>query len=160
MRQGSLAARPRVMVVHDKADFALKLADWLAAHGYEVAIARDLEEVLELLHDHRPDGIVLDLHLRALSGMQVLRIIKSICPAIPVVTITETPLNDLALLSVKAGACAFLIRPFEPQHLSTLLDAHLQGRRVRDYQSGALSQARTATPHREGMPVGDQPRMQ
>jgi DNA-binding response OmpR family regulator len=126
MPQEILAARPRVMIVHHAADFALKLADWIAAHGYEAAIARDVEDMLELLHEARPDGVLLDLHLRALGGMQVLRLIKAIHPQVPVVTITEGPLNELALLSVKAGACGFLLKPFELQHMSNMLEIHMR----------------------------------
>ena len=128
----SFAARPRVMVVHHRTNFALKLADWLAAHGYEVAIARDVGEVLELLHEMRPAGILLDLHLRTMAGMQVLRIIKGIYPQIPIITMTEAPLNELALLSVKAGADAFLLGPFERQHMKMLLDAHLSEAEAED----------------------------
>ena len=128
MPQKCLAARPRVMVIHHQTDFALKLADWIAALGYEAAIARNVEDMLALLHEARPDGILLDLQLQAVGGMQVLRLLKAIHPEVPVVTITEGPLGDLALLSVRAGASAFLIKPFELEHLNTALVEHVRTR--------------------------------
>ncbi|MGH7230292.1 MAG: response regulator [Nitrospiraceae bacterium] len=156
MQNGRVTARLRVMVVHHEADFALKLADGLAAHGYGVMIARDMGEVLELLHDSRPNAILLDLHLRAMAGMQVLRIIKSIYPQIPVITITEAPLNELAHLSVKAGASTFLLKPFELQHMKTLIDAHLRKTETDENQPGVRRLAPAPPTVKESVPAVDQ----
>jgi DNA-binding NtrC family response regulator len=110
------------MVVQDEATAALKLADSLATEGYEVTIARDMADVLEMLHDMRPDAAVLDLHLRAMGDLSVLQIIKTIHPHIPIVMMADAHQYESALGAVKARVSAYLLKPFDLSHMKALLD--------------------------------------
>jgi DNA-binding NtrC family response regulator len=113
----SVVSRKQIMIVNHEGEFAHKLADWLAADGYEVIIAQEVRDVIDLLKEMEPDGILLDLHLPIMNGVELLRIIKAIYPHVPVVTTAETTLHDLAVLSVKAGATTFLLKPFDHHHM-------------------------------------------
>lgn len=129
MQNRSVDGRKRVMIVSHEAKFALRLADWLAAEGYEVVIAREAKDVRSLLEEVKPNAVVLDLALPVVSGMEVLRVIRASRPEVPVVTMADAALHNLALLSIKAGACGFLLKPFERQQMSRLVAAEIRGPR-------------------------------
>jgi DNA-binding NtrC family response regulator len=129
MRNRSVVSRKRIMVINHEAEFAGKVADWLAADGYEVIIAQEVRDVIDLLKEMEPDGILLDLHLPIMNGVELLRIIRAIYPHVPVVTMAEATLQDLAVLSVKAGASTFLLKPFDHHHMCQLLGAEIRGSR-------------------------------
>jgi hypothetical protein len=45
----SVVSRKQIMIVNHEGEFAHKLADWLAADGYEVIIAQEVRDVIDLL---------------------------------------------------------------------------------------------------------------
>lgn len=126
MQHSAMGGRKRVMIVNHEAKFALRLADWLAAEGYEVVIASEAKDVRGLLEEVKPHAVVLDLDHPVVSGMEMLRAIRMSRPDLPVLTIAHAALHQLAVLSIKAGACAFLLKPFERQQMSRLLAAEVQ----------------------------------
>ena len=83
----------RVLVVEDN-ELNLKLfCDLLKAHGYETVPTRDGREVLELVRAERPDLIVMDIQLPHVSGLDVIRSLKS-----------EDELKTIPVLAVTAFA--------------------------------------------------------
>src|SRR3546814_13557896 len=83
----------RVLVVEDN-ELNLKLfCDLLKAHGYETVPTRDGREVLELVRAERPDLIVMDIQLPHVSGLDVIRSLKS-----------EDELKTIPVLEVTAFA--------------------------------------------------------
>src|SRR3546814_17283430 len=83
----------RVLVVEDN-ELNLKLfCDLLKAHGYETVPTRDGREVLELVRAERPDLIVMDIQLPHVSGLAVIRPLKSedALKTIPVLAGTAFP---------------------------------------------------------------------
>lgn len=80
----------RVLVVEDN-ELNLKLfCDLLKAHGYEAVPTRDGREVLDLVRAEQPDLIVMDIQLPHISGLDVIRALKSdeALKAIPVLAVT------------------------------------------------------------------------
>jgi CheY-like chemotaxis protein len=64
----------RVLIVDDDLDSAELLQELLQAEGYEVAIAQDGPRAISLATGLRPDGVLLDIHLRAtMNGYDVCR---------------------------------------------------------------------------------------
>jgi DNA-binding NtrC family response regulator len=134
-------SRTRIMVANQDAEFALKLADSLAADGYEVAIVQEAGEILDLLRNMEPDGILLDLHLSVPDSMKLLQNIRAVHPHVPVITMADPALHDVAARSVKAGARTFLLKPFDFQHVRDLLGAELRVSDTKRTQRGAAGEA-------------------
>lgn len=83
----------RVLVVEDN-ELNLKLfCDLLKAHGYDTMQTRDGREVLDLVRQERPDLIVLDIQLPHVSGLDVIRQLKS-----------DEGMKDIPVLAVTAFA--------------------------------------------------------
>ncbi len=68
---------PRILVVEDERHIARYLEFVLKKEGYEVILAHDGEQALERLRECRPAAMLLDLVLPGLSGLDVLRTIRS-----------------------------------------------------------------------------------
>jgi DNA-binding NtrC family response regulator len=78
----------RILLIEDDENVAEVLADAFAADGHEIAITHTGEEGLTYLAQNRPDAIVLDVRLPNLNGVGVLRQIRSVDPALPVIIMT------------------------------------------------------------------------
>lgn len=83
-------ATKTVLVVEDN-ELNMKLFhDLLEAHGIRTVETRDGIHVLELAREHRPDLILMDIHLPEISGLEVTRRLKADpdLKSIPVIAVT------------------------------------------------------------------------
>jgi DNA-binding response OmpR family regulator len=104
--------RSRILVVDDEEDVRVLVARLLGAVGHEVESAADGAEALERIAQHRPDLVVLDLLLPGIDGWDVLRHLQAEADPPPVVIVTGR--GDFATLTrgVRAGASAYVVKPF------------------------------------------------
>lgn len=94
---------------------------------YRFVEAQTGHEALELALEVQPDLVILDLMLPGASGLDVLRSLRKELPGgdTPVIVMSAWGHADQAAL--EAGADAFLPKPFEPDHLTALVQAVLDG---------------------------------
>jgi DNA-binding response OmpR family regulator len=126
------AERPRrILVVEDEEEVLVLVARLLSSVGHEVDTASDGEEALRKLETHRPDLIVLDLIRPGVDGWEVLRRVRALTQAPPVVILTGR--GDYATFArgVREGAAAYVVKPFRFHELvatcqRVLLDASQQ----------------------------------
>ena len=80
-----------------------------ALPGIQIAgTALDVPEAIRSIHDIRPEAVILDLHLPAGSGLEVLRKVKGETPETIVVVLTNYAFPQYQKKCVDAGADAFL----------------------------------------------------
>jgi signal transduction histidine kinase/CheY-like chemotaxis protein len=93
---------------------------------------------LDLAHEHRPDLVLLDLHLPDLPGERVLAELQAddATRDIPVVILSADATRDRAQF-VASGAHAYLTKPIDLRRLLEVLDQFLAGERVEDSQASA-----------------------
>ncbi len=87
------------------------LEEFLTSMGYSVQVAGDGEQALQLLQREDFDGVLADLKMAKLGGMELLRRIKLSHPTLPVITITGYPSVDVAVEAMKEGAVDFITKP-------------------------------------------------
>ncbi len=78
----------RVLVVEDDAPLRKFIADRLLTFGIDVIETGDGSEVLEMIEEHKPDCILLDVMLPGKSGMQILEELRAIDKTVPVIVLT------------------------------------------------------------------------
>jgi len=103
----------RVIVVDDDVASLRSVERILKARGFEVETATNGTDALALLPRVRADVMLLDLVMPGLSGLDVLKRIKTLGGGAEVVIMTAFSDVDAAVTAVKAGAHDFLTKPFQ-----------------------------------------------
>ena len=114
--------RKRVLVVDDDPDIRLFLHDRLKSRGYEVEIANDGHQALELLQAGTHDGLILDIGMPDMDGLEVLSRIRERDARIPVVMVTASGSKDRAIQAVSRGAQAYVLKPFDLTELQRVVE--------------------------------------
>lgn len=119
-----------ILVVDDKDSVRRMLADTLTAKGHTVEVARNGHSAVEKTRGQRFDLVLTDLKLPEMDGLQVLEAIKRQDPEMAVIVMTAFGTIETAVSAMKMGAFDFLTKPFDPDHLSVLIDRALENRRL------------------------------
>ena len=100
-----------IMLVEDSKFMRLSIEKALRSAGYKVTAASNGEEALPMAKRDLPDAILLDLLLPRMSGLEVLRALKSDTSTceIPVIVLTSLSQKNAAKLE-KDGAAAFVAK--------------------------------------------------
>lgn len=105
----------QLLIVDDERDLAEYLADELSQAGYGTGIALDgVEAVLKVL-DGGWDGVLMDIRMPRLDGINALRIIRRVAPKLPVVMFTGQAGQGDMLESTRLGAYTCLTKPLATQ---------------------------------------------
>lgn len=114
--------RRTILVVDDDADIRQMLCDRLEASGYHVLSARDGAESLDVLALHSIHGIILDIGMPGLDGLDVLARIRANHAHLPVVMITAAASEGRASAAMLAGAQAYLLKPLNGSQFQKAVD--------------------------------------
>jgi two-component system, chemotaxis family, chemotaxis protein CheY len=99
--------------------------------GAKVLHAYNGREGLELL-DQNPDTqiVLLDINMPVMSGMQFLETCnqKGVCKYLPIVIISTEGKEQDTIRGLKAGARAYLTKPFLPKELHSVIDTLVEGK--------------------------------
>ncbi len=122
------AARPLVLVVEDEAALATMLRYNLEKQGFRVEEAADGQEALTRIAETRPDLVLLDWMLPAVSGLEVCRQIRR-RPAtrdLPVIMVTARTEDQDAVRGLNTGADDYITKPFSTEALVARMRALLR----------------------------------
>jgi DNA-binding NarL/FixJ family response regulator len=128
------AAPLRVIVADDQASVREGLVLLLGGlPGIEVvASAANGQQAIELVAEHRPDAILLDLHMPVLDGTETTRRLAAEYPQVAVVVLT-TYLDDASVLeALRAGARSYLTKDADHTEIASALRAATEGLSVFD----------------------------
>ncbi|MEF8823227.1 MAG: sigma-54 dependent transcriptional regulator [Desulfohalobiaceae bacterium] len=112
----------RILIIDDEPILRESLQAWLERDGYSVEAVSSGEEGLERVKQTSFDLVFLDLKLEDIDGIQVLSRIKEDDPDTAVVMITAYGSVPSAVEAMKQGAEDYLLKPFEPEELSLLIE--------------------------------------
>ena len=115
----------RVLVVDDEPQILRALAINLRARGYEVDLASDGEQALQLAGHHHPDVVVLDLGLPGIDGVDVIRGLRG-WTSIPIVVLSVRDAEHDKVAALDAGADDYVTKPFGMDELLARLRAALR----------------------------------
>jgi CheY-like chemotaxis protein len=132
----------RILVVDDDFLNRVVLSTNLQEQGYEVAMAENGAQALEMLGSQAFDVVLLDLVMPELDGFQVLEQMKrdSVQREIPVIVISALDEMESILRCIEMGATDYLPKPFDAALLRARLNASLADKRLRDIELEYLEQ--------------------
>src|SRR5215217_2018431 len=122
------ATRPTILVVEDEAPLLTLLRYNLEKQGFRVEEAADGQEALLRIAEARPDLVLLDWMLPALSGLEVCRQIRR-RPAtrdLPIIMVTARTDDQDAVRALDIGADDYVTKPFAMQGLMARIRALLR----------------------------------
>lgn len=116
-----------IFVLDDDADVRAALASLLASDGYAVRAFACAREFLAISLPSEPACLILDMHMPALGGLDVVAELARSGAAIPVIFLTGFGSIPLSVQAMKAGAIEFLTKPVQPELLLGAVRAALDG---------------------------------
>ena len=137
------SGKPIIVVAEDNADVADLLCSQLEPF-YEVVAARDGVEALKHAGEIIPDLVITDVMMPNMDGMALARAIRAndLTAHIPIIMVTARVTEQDRIEGIKAGADAYLVKPFNTEELLTRVAKLLEQRiMLRDKYAQTITQA-------------------
>lgn len=118
----------RLLMIDDNPSNLKLLGQYLSGHGYDVYVANDGKNGLELSQRIIPDLILLDLIMPGMDGFEVFRTLQEnrTTKIIPVMFLTAKDENEAVVEGLKLGAVDYITRPYCREILLARVNTHLQ----------------------------------
>ena len=116
----------RVLLIEDDAALRLGLARQLEAEGYRVDHAADGADGLFQAQEYPVDLAIVDLGLPKLSGIDVVKKLRSEGRTLPILILTARGSWQDKVVGLEAGADDYLVKPFEYPELAARVKALLR----------------------------------
>ena len=110
-----------VLLVDDEPGMTETLSDIFIEMGHEVAVAKDGPEAVRLVQERRYGLALIDIMMPGMNGIEVLKKVKEVRPAIKVVMMTAFALDELIEEARSLGAVDVLFKPLQIEKLKPLL---------------------------------------
>jgi len=114
-----------IMVVDDEQAILRLLNRTLEPEGYGVVAANNGRSALDLLEEHRPDLVILDIMMPGLNGFQVLRLMRQ-RSNIPVIMLTARREVTTVRDALTLGADDYVRKPFHTREFLARIRAKLR----------------------------------
>jgi len=115
----------RVLVVDDEAAILRFVSAGLELAGYRTAATTNCDEALEIVRASAADIMLLDIFMSPVTGFDVLLALRDFSD-LPVIVFTAR--DDVGEFALKAGADAYLGKPFKPNELVDKIEEVLADR--------------------------------
>ncbi|AFH48246.1 Signal transduction histidine kinase [Ignavibacterium album JCM 16511] len=123
-------AKPKILVVDDEKGLRIGVQRLLEMEGYEVDIAENGKEGIELGTKNDYDIAIIDLKMPDIEGIEVLKNIKQKFPNTVCFIATAFASYDTAIEATKLGAQSYIPKPFTPEELITEIKNGYQKRQL------------------------------
>ena len=123
---------PRILVVDDDESLRRITALQLEEEGYQVKVASSAEDALIILARSPQDLVITDLKMPGVSGVQLLKQIRTDYPETIVILVTAFGTVESAVEAMKLGACDYITKPVNPDNLRLVVARSLENVRLRE----------------------------
>ena len=132
-----------ILIVDDDPAVQITIRLLLERAGHHVTVAGDGRRGLALFEANRFDLLFLDIFMPGMDGLETMRHIRVLAPAIPIIVISGRSVTpdayaepDFLKMAIKLGAAASLQKPFPPDALLAAVDGCLKAGEGSDVSSG------------------------
>jgi two-component system sensor histidine kinase/response regulator len=119
---------PFILVVDDILRNLQVIGNILEDEGYEISVATNGEEALEIVQEEIPDLILLDVMMPGMNGFEVCRRLKEMekIKEIPVIFLTAKTETEDIIKGFEIGGVDYISKPFKKEELLIRIKTHLQ----------------------------------
>jgi two-component system, NtrC family, response regulator HydG len=118
----SIQMKAKILVVDDERVHRFMLRSLFAEWGWDATEADDGSTAVAAVEQGPFDAILMDVRMTTMDGMEALKRIHAINPAIPVIIMTAFSSVDSAVAAIKQGAHDYLTKPLDFDRLRTTLE--------------------------------------
>jgi signal transduction histidine kinase/CheY-like chemotaxis protein/ligand-binding sensor domain-containing protein len=118
-----------ILVAEDDPVNMLLISEVLTKMGFSVIKATDGKQVLNLLNDHKPAMILMDVNMPEMDGLEATQIIRTLPQPqgnIPIVALTAGAMKEDRERCLRAGMNSFITKPFRLEELEDVLKKYVQ----------------------------------
>ena len=111
----------RILVVDDEVEQCNILKKFLSLKGYEVHTATSGPSAIDKVKGIRPHIVLLDIRMPEMGGIEVLKEIKKVDPAVGVIMVSGVTDHEEAKKTLELGAYDYITKPVDFEYLQTVL---------------------------------------
>jgi DNA-binding response OmpR family regulator len=111
-------SKNKIVLAEDNSTLSLLLKFRLEKEGYELFMAVDGKEAIELIETHKPDLILTDIMMPFVSGLEVISHVRNeLINETPIIVFSSAGQEEMVLKAFSLGANDFMGKPFSPNEL-------------------------------------------
>ncbi len=143
----------KILLVDDEQDLLSVLKRSLGRQGYVVHAASSGQDAWQALTETAYDLIVSDLAMDSMNGLELLKQIRTIDAALPVIIMTGAGSIETAVEAIKLGAYHYITKPFKTQELALLARRAIEHGQL--HRKLETFQAQQAADENDAMVIGN-----
>lgn len=116
----------KIMIADDAMFMRKKCVQLLTEQGHDVVEAANGAEAIAKYRENRPDGVLLDITMPDIDGLQALKSIKEIDPGARIAMCTAMGQQSIVLEALKSGAIDFVVKPFDSNRVKAAVQKLVQ----------------------------------
>ena len=120
----------RILIVDDDRSLCHFLTKALIKKEYQVLSCHSAAEAIKIVSSRETDLVLLDNKLPDRNGIEILKEIKQELPKVPIIIMTAFGTTETAIEAMRLGAFDYILKPFELDELSELVDKGLEAHKL------------------------------
>ena len=134
----------KVLIVDDELSIRNMIADWLQDAGFEVCIAADGQQGLNVLSEFQPDVVISDVWMPGIDGYHFCRMVRSRAPNAAIIMMTGVRQEAAVLRDMNVDVDDYVIKPIVLADLMQRIESSLEKKQLA--AKGETNGAATLTP--------------
>lgn len=118
--------RMKILVVEDEPSLIFTLRDTLESEGYDVVVSEEGTQAVDMVKEHKPDLMLLDIMLPGKSGYDIMEELRKEKYTFPVIMLTAKDQEPDKVKGLSLGADDYLTKPFGVKELLARIEARLR----------------------------------
>ncbi len=118
-----------IICIEDETASDTNIAEVLKDAGYNVKVARDGAEGMEMILKHKPDLVLCDIITHQKDGYRLLREVRKTSPLLDdtsIIFLSPSTEREQILTGLKEGADGYLAKPIDSEFLQAMVQASLR----------------------------------
>lgn len=116
----------KILIVEDEPSLIFTLQDTLEGEGFTVFVSEDGESAVEMVKEHNPDLMILDIMLPGKSGYDICKDVRELKYTFPIIMLTAKDQETDKVKGLELGADDYLTKPFGVKELLARIKARLR----------------------------------
>ena len=115
----------KILIVDDQFGIRILLNEVLQKEGYDTFQAANGLQALEILNDHIPNLVLLDMKIPGMDGIEILKRMRVLQPDIKVIIMTAYGELDMIQEAMDLGALTHFAKPFDIDDIRKAVEKHI-----------------------------------